>query len=218
MGIIKDGILGSVSGSVGPVVLCTYRTQEVVKTKPKKSSKPPVQSQIDQRSKFKLVTEFLSSIPEVINSGDKSGKKTSSPMNRAVQYLLDNAITGVSPDFTLDYSKVKLSGSNLATIMDTEVVSVASRSLVLTWGSSEDLDPAVKALRDTDQAMIVFFGDTTRMFYDASGIVTRGEGGYTVKFHPTLLKDTIHGWMFFLSADKKTVFKSTYLGEFKLIA
>lgn len=217
MGIVRNGILGSISGSVGPVVLCTYRTQEVVKAKPKKSSKPAVQSQIDQRSRFKLVTGFLSYIADVINIGYRSSDQITTPMNRAVRYVLDNAITGESPDFKLDYSKIKLSNAKGAITFDAQVVATAGRTLELTWGASEEKDPKLKALRDTDTAVIVFYGENTDMYMDVSG-APRGAEKFDFKFNSRFGTDTVHGWMHFLSADKKTVFRGVYLGEFKLIA
>lgn len=217
MGIIRNGILGSISGSVGPVVLCTYRTQEVVKSKPKKSSKPAVQSQVDQRSKFRLATEFLSYFSDVINYGYRSAAQITTPMNRAVTYLLDNAITGVSPNFKLDYSKIKLTSVKTAITFETQVVVAAGRKLSLTWGASEELDANLKALRDTDTAVIVFYGENTDMYLDVSG-TPRGDGKADFKFPSMFGTDTVHGWMHFLSKDKKTVFRGAYLGEFKLIA
>ena len=66
MGLNSFGTLGSVSGSVGPVVFCTLNDQDVVKGQPKKSNKPPVQAQIDQRDRFKLVTTLLCSSTSLI--------------------------------------------------------------------------------------------------------------------------------------------------------
>ncbi len=217
MGIIKNGILGSISGSVGPVVLCTYRTQEVVKSKPKKSSKPAVQSQIDQRSRFKLVTEFLSPISDVIDLGFRSSDKITTPMNRAVRYVLDNAVTGASPDFSLDYSKIKLTSAKNAMTFDTEVVVSAGRKLELTWPASDEHVPAIKALRDTDNAVVIFYGENSGRYMDVSG-VQRGTEMQTVSFPRLFGTDTVHGWMHFISEDQKTVFQGVYLGEFKLIA
>ncbi|WP_442591537.1 DUF6266 family protein [Pedobacter sp. AW31-3R] len=218
MGIVRNGILGSVSGSVGPVVLCTYRDKEVVKSKPKKSSKPAVQSQIDQRSKFKMITEIMSSLSDTIEYGYKSADKSTSAMNRAVRYHLDNAVTGVSPDFKLDLSKLRLTSVNKASLFDTEVVAVAGRMLELTWGVSEEADEALRVLRDTDYAMILFYGETTQLFLSQNRLAVRGAGKHTAKFPRLFLGDTIHGWMFFLSKDGKTVFRDAYLGEYTLIA
>ncbi|WP_442591913.1 DUF6266 family protein [Pedobacter sp. AW31-3R] len=218
MGTVRNGILGSVSGSVGPVVLCTFRDKEVVKSKPKKSSKPAAQSQIDQRSKFKMVTELMSALAATIEVGYQSSSNASSPMNRAVRYHLDNAVTGVSPNFSMDFAKMRLTSVNAASIFDTEVVAVAGRILKMTWGVSEEADETLRALRDTDYAMIMFYGENTKIFMNRNRLAVRGAGEHTVKFHPMFVGDKIHGWMFFLSKDGKTVFRDTYLGEYTLIA
>lgn len=66
-----------------------------MKSLPKKTSKPPVRSQIDQRNKFGLITSFLGAISEVVSKGYQSGNKLSGPMNEAVKFNLKEAISGL---------------------------------------------------------------------------------------------------------------------------
>lgn len=139
-------------------------------------------------------------------------------MNRAVRYHLDNVVTGVSPNFVLDFSKLRLTNVKRASIFDTEVISMTGRILELTWRASEDADDALRALRDTDYAMIIFYGENTQMFLNRSRMAVRGDRNHSVKFHSRFAGDTIHAWMFFLSKDGKTVSRDTYLGEHILIA
>lgn len=40
MATYKKGILGAFSGTVGPVVGASYRGKDVIRSRPKKSSKP----------------------------------------------------------------------------------------------------------------------------------------------------------------------------------
>lgn len=219
MGTVTKAILGSVSGGVGSVVFAPYRDLTVVRSESKKSSKKAVQSQIDQRLKFKLVTGFISPLSSIIINGFRSAAVNSlSPMNAAVKYHLEEAVIGISPNFTIDYSKVKLSNVSQLEACDFNVVPSAGRKLEVTWNPSEEKDADLKAKRDTDSAIIIFYGTTSGMYYDYSNSATRGEGQLTASIAKRWKDDVIHGWMFFLSANKRTASKSYYLGEHTLLA
>ncbi|WP_442587777.1 DUF6266 family protein [Pedobacter sp. AW31-3R] len=218
MGIVSNGILGSVSGKVGPVVLCTYRDQEVMKTKPKKSSKPAVQSQVDQRSRFKIVTEFLPTIANIVELGYQSKEKSTSAMNRAVRYHLDNAITGVSPDFSLNYSKVRLTSVKLNTVTNVSIVPSATRLVDLSWDVPEEADMVAGNMMGTDQAAVVAYSEAEGIFYTRMAVAKREDGQCQITYPKLFLGGNVHAWLVFISADHKRAFRDVYLGSFKLIA
>ena len=109
MGLFEKGILGGFRGLVGTVVGSTWRTLDVMKSRPKKSSKVPVQAQIDQRFIFSMVVAFLAKIDEVIAIGYRATTGIKTAMNAAVGDNIANAVTGISPNFSIDYSEVSLS-------------------------------------------------------------------------------------------------------------
>ncbi len=59
MAEIERGVLGGFSGTVGPVVGAHWRGKDIIRARPRKSSKPPTDLQLIQQAKFKLVTRFL---------------------------------------------------------------------------------------------------------------------------------------------------------------
>jgi len=59
MAEIKRGILGGVSGKVGTVVGANWRGKNIIRAIPRKSGKKPSPLQVEQRSKFKLMSNFL---------------------------------------------------------------------------------------------------------------------------------------------------------------
>jgi len=114
MGIIRKGILGGFSKKTGPLVGAIYRNQNVIRTVPVKSEKAPTQPQLDQRMKFGMVSSFLCQISQLINTGFAVGKGTPGPMHKAIAFNLAYAIEGDSPDFGLDYTKIRFSNGKLA--------------------------------------------------------------------------------------------------------
>jgi len=215
MGLITKGILGSISGTVGPVVLCTVNSQEVIKSKPKKSTKAPVQSQLDQRSKFAMITEFISYMKNIIVLGYQIHKnKKASPTNIAVKYHLENAITGVSPDFKIDFTKVVISVGKLATSFAAGVPA-EGRKFNLTWDDYHDNED--KVLRNTDYLVVLFYDEITKLFLTYRKMAVRGDLALEIPISHRFIVNPIHCWTFFVSADGLTTSKSEYLGEFKML-
>jgi len=92
MGKILKGILGGVSGLIGPVVGAVVRGVATIRSRPKKSTKPAADSQIEHRTKFGMATQFITSLSPLINIGYQAFNKTMSSTNAAVQDRLFVAI------------------------------------------------------------------------------------------------------------------------------
>ena len=92
MATYNKGILGAFSGKVGPVVGATWRGKDVMRSLPKKSNRLATAFQQQQRSKFAMATEFLSSVQPVVSRyfGGNTGLKTR--RNQAMSYLMKEAI------------------------------------------------------------------------------------------------------------------------------
>jgi len=160
MAKLPKGILGGISGLVGTVVGATFRTLDIIRSRPKKSSKPPVQKQINQRTKFGLVTEIISRIKVFIDEGFTPKSKYLSPVNTAVQYNLNNAVKGVSPTFEIDFPKMLISNGKMVGVVDATVKAVAERNVTVSW-STDDRDFAEidKPVRAKDSARLLLYNE-----------------------------------------------------------
>jgi hypothetical protein len=94
--------VGRTGNNVGRVV----KDKNTFSMRPAKSSVDPTQLQIDQRFKFGLIATWLRRLAGVIDVGFKDYDAEMSPRNAAISYNLLNAVTGVSPNFSIDYEKV----------------------------------------------------------------------------------------------------------------
>src|SRR5690554_745405 len=107
MAIIKKGINGAFSGTVGNTVGSSWRQIDYIKSLPKPSTKPASPAQIAQRAKFALAVSFLRPIKPLLDLGfsDKTqGRQTG--YNRALQAMMNNAISGEYPDLSVDFAEV----------------------------------------------------------------------------------------------------------------
>lgn len=213
MAKLQIGILGAISGAVGTVVGAVVRGVATIRAKPKKSTKPPVQSQINQRSKFGLMTGFLANAKSEIEIGYQSYNNVMSPMNAAVQFNLKNAITGVTPDFKVDYPNVQISKGSLLGSSTITVAAVAGAMLNITWDVTAELSESDQLLRSTDEGVIMLYAENGKRFLHSIGTITRGDGLINVHLPKVFVGDKLHTWFFFMTADGKSVSTSQYLGS-----
>ena len=213
MGKVKSGVIGKVTGSVGPVVFSVVNGQQVVKEQPTKSTKPATQSQIDVREIFRLTTEAMNNFAEVINTGYKIHKQSSTPVNTAVKYHIKNAITGISPDFALDFTKVRLSNGAEDSDNDVQVQAADAGAMMnITWSPEVGGSQKQRDLRNTDLACIVFYHIAKGRYISSIGEVKRGVGKFDMKVPNSFAGTPMHAWIFFASEDGTKSFRSEYLG------
>ena len=212
MGIIQKGILGSVSGSVGPVVFCTLNGQEVAKSKPTKSKKAPTLNQLAQTAKFGMTTAFLAHFSDLIVVGFKPVNKKSTGMNAAVSKMVTENITGIYPDLEIDYANVTLSNGRLEGSQNLVVTPKAGREVELSWDPFADADPLVVTARNKDKVYATFYDPTSERNIVVKGLSKRGDGEISVTIPRMMNGTTVHGWLSFISEDGKQASSSEYLG------
>lgn len=220
MATVKPGQVGDFNGKIGQVVLSKWRDVNVGRSTPKKSTKPPTLAQLDQQSKFGLVTGFLSSISDILAIGYQAGSGGVTPMNAAVSHHLSNGITGVYPNYALDYTKVVISNPSSKNEIDSgyaaSVLAVADAKVTVSWITNDP--PANKATSLTDQVYLVFYNITKNRFVTFEGKGTRAALSTTSQIPRSFIGDKFHGYLFFVSQNGKSVSYSDELGGFTLIA
>jgi len=217
MATLKPGQIGDFNGKIGQVVISKWRQLTVGRSTPKKSSKKATLTQLEQQSKFALVTTFISRVGGAISVGYQNSSGNLTPYNVAVRYHLNNTVIGEYPAYQIDYSKVRLSAPRFANEIDAAVtVTMGSplNSIVpLTWTSKIN---GIGATQDTDKTFIVFYNVSENMFMIFESEAARSALTVNVRVPDENITDEIHGWMFFVSANRKLVSKTSYLGKVEL--
>ncbi|MHA4894133.1 DUF6266 family protein [Pedobacter sp. PWIIR3] len=210
MGIIRGGILGGFRNKAGSVIGSYWRRLDIIKGLPRISGKAPTQKQLDQRIKFGLVTGFCSWIGDLIDVGYKSLSEIETPMNVAVSYHLKEAITGVSPNFMLDYSKVMFSQGKLRLPSELQAIAGAAGELDFSWSPAGTDN---KFRRSDDKLSIMVFHPSTNEFVTVQNVVARSVGSYTLSLPADLSGESVHVYVAFNSVfTRDLVSESKYLG------
>ncbi|MBB5438151.1 hypothetical protein HDC92_001826 [Pedobacter sp. AK017] len=215
MGIIRQGILGGFRKKTGSVVGAYWRNLDVIRGLPRVSNKPATQAQINQRFKFGLVTGFLARIGGIIDLGFGSGNGSTSPMNEAVSYHLREAITGVAPNFTIDYTKLKMNRGKLLLANAIEVAVTIAARIDFIWLNTV---PDGKYKDATDRANVMVYNPVKDSFVVLQGAAARSALGYNLLLPGDYSGDEVHAYISFSSVVKKKLVSDTYyVGEFLVL-
>ena len=216
MGIIKGGILGGFSNKTGAVIGAYWRTLNVMRGLPRKSSKAATQLQLDQQTKFKLIITMLTKAQGLINRGYNSSGRIQTSMNMAVSHNLENAIVGVSPLFSIDYPFVSFSKGSLDEATDTTLLGVATAKVNFAWAYDGESGETISA---TDEATVVVYNPVKGRFVRLDAAALRSELGFALQMPASYVGDTVHGYLIFFSQiNKKRVSNTMYSGQAVVIA
>ena len=215
MGTIKQGILGGFSGKVGTVIGSSWKGISYMRGQAQHVKNPRSSGQVDQRTKFNLALNFLQPNVPYIRIGYKSQAAKQTEFNAAMSYIVKNAITGTSPNYALDYTKVMVSRGGLTQVTDGAVNWTAAQSkLTFSWTDNSGVGTALA----TDKAMpFVYNKDKNETIYNTEG-ATRTTHTMDVTVPSNWVGDKVEVYLGMVSEDGTLVADSIYLGEKTLSA
>jgi hypothetical protein len=202
MKLHNSSILGNFSGRFGDVVVVRTKGKTYVR-KFVAPSNPQTPKQVAQRMKFSLVTNILKVLRGVIiiGFGENSG------YHKSVSLALNNAIKGVYPNFSLDYSKLQLSSGRMPKCQTIDISIVSGNKVSINWKVEQWMGTDI-----SDLASIVFLHPIDKLALFLQNQVQRSAGNFETQLPDKWAGVEIHSWIFFTSEDGKHRSDSQYLG------
>ena len=212
MGTIKQGILGGFSGKVGTVIGSSWKGISYMRGRAQSVKNPRTEGQVEQRSKFALTLDFLKPITAYVRTGYKTYANKQTAFNAAMSYIVKNAVSGVFPNYALDFSRVLVSRGNL-TQPSTPNISMSAGRATITWNDNSGQGDA----QPTDVAMpLAFNPDKSEAVFNTSA-ATRADHSAELNFPADWNGDTVDLYIGFATADGINVANSIYLGNHAVI-
>lgn len=213
MGTIEKGYMGGFKGIMGTAVGSKWKGKSVIKSRPPaKRTKPSTTLQLQQQAKFKLLIAFLKPIRTLLNltlkkpaGGDMSGHNVAFSINK-------DAITGLYPAFSIDYTKVLLSQGSLENSDAATAASTATGKLVFTW--TDDSDGENTLISDT--AFVAAYCEEKKRWVQKQQIATRNAGTCTLDVSAFSGKPA-QTYIGFMSADRRKISDSLYTGVVNIL-
>lgn len=207
MGVIKQGILGPFSGKVGTVVGAIWKGIGTIRALPASVANPRTEGQVNQRTKFTAVVEFLQPSLAFVQQGFRFYAKGMSAYNAAQSYILKNAITGTSPNFSVDYANALVSRGKLEGVQG-GLAAEESGSVTVTWTDNS----AIGNARPDDKVMLLIYNTTQA---DAKSVLEDAAVRETATISTSVTAtsgDILQVYLAFQSADGSMVSNSKYVG------
>lgn len=213
MGRLKNGPFSGFTGRTGSLVGYRKKGKWIMAAVKATATKEPTVLQLNQRIKFGKMTSWLSWVAEFINIGFKGYDAEMSAMNAAVSYNLEHAITGIAPNFAIDYPEVVLSRGRLAGASFAAVGSGTGIAVEYTWVANIGSG----SWKATDRATFVVYNPTKDEYVMLIGAAARSALTFEMQLPPEFSGDTIQCWMAFVSVDGKLVSTSNYVGALIIV-
>ncbi|WP_316793328.1 DUF6266 family protein [Pedobacter frigoris] len=213
MGKYNKGILGPFMGKVGTVVGSIWNGVHYLRSLGDYVDNPTT-AQLNARAKVSLMVPFLADMKSIINIGWLSQqKKGLTAMNAASSYHLKNAVTGVAPNYLVDYPVVEISRGELEGAIDPEVASAAGHEVDFSWTPNTGMEYG----EPTDLAVLLVYCPDLNKFVSYRQIA-RSVGAYSMTLPASFVGSQAHCWIAFFSADNKLASDSTYVGMVSVVA
>lgn len=209
MGKINQGILGGLSGKVGNVIGGSWKGIDYLRIKPSSVANPRTTGQVNQRNKFTVTLEFLQAVKPFIKVGYKKLAIKKTEFNAAMSYILNNAVSGIAPNFTVDYPNARLSRGSLSEPLNATTDLTTSGQIEFSWDDNSDEGNA----NPTDKAMLLAYNPIKKESISLLNGAQRDVGVEIITIPSSYSGENLELFMAFISEDENQLSNSVYLGS-----
>jgi hypothetical protein len=209
MATIAQGILGGFSGKVGTVVGSKWKGIFTMRIYVPKIADPKTPAQLEQRAKFSLMNGFLKPLTSFLRIGFKSLAIKKTAYNAAMSYNLENAITGVYPAYTVDYTKAMVSSGQLPGALNPAATSTVAAEVEYTWDDNS-WDAGADA---SDKAMLVVYNPERKLSVSFVGGNARDNGTQILTLPAIFSGDEVKCYISFGNAAGSVVSDSQFVSS-----
>lgn len=199
----------SFSGTLGEFVGCMAPSGFYIRSRPRKSRKPPSVRQQEIRAKMALVGSYLFPMKQIIYMGFAASyrvKSKTAAMNRAVAHALRHAVGGAFPDLHIIPGQVVLSQGGVVKLTGMEW-NVLAGQLHVKW----ELRKKYGAFAD-DKVFILAYNAAAKNL--EVGEVAREAGYLVMDLHVASPGSVLHIYVCVSNWSEKEFSNSEYLGSY----
>ncbi len=213
MGTFEKGYLGGFSGKVGTAVGSSWKKLNVLRSNPPSKRKGQASaSQLERQAKFSLITSFLRPLTDFLNfTYSKSAASLMTGFNKAFS-VNSEAVAGVYPAYTVDYSKVLLSKGVLPNVTTPLATSTVAGKLVFTWTDNSGISSATMS----DLVYVAVYNDDLKHWIYIQNAATRNAATYTLDV-TSISGKAAQVYIGVMTADRKKFGQSIYIGQVNIL-
>jgi hypothetical protein len=211
MARLKNGILGGFQGTIGGLEGYILNGQYVIRSRRRKSSKPPTLKQLASWQRMRVVNHFLCALDPFVKLGFSNAviDKKYNAYTGAIRHQLKNAVGGQYPDHCIDYEKVRLTEGTLNVQDINTSVSVEDNVLKFTW------TPNLSYEHGNDHVMLLAYAPAlNQAVYNLCG-AKRSAGTEVLVLRDRWRGEVIETYLSFKAESSMLCANSIYTGQIK---
>lgn len=214
MAIVQNPITGRTKKKFGSAVFSKQYGKNTMRTKPIEVSNPKSLKQRQQRLKFSLMVELARMFLAFIRIGFKQVSIEMSEFNSFMKFNILNVITGVYPDYTIDFTKLIVSKGTLTGADGGACTAPAGHKISTTWTDNSGYGDA----QPTDKAMVLVLNYDKKGEKHETELKTRTDGLCEVILPVSWVGDDVHVYLSFITEAGDKVSDSVFLGTETVLA
>ena len=199
---------GKISGRHGSAVAAIVKNGKNVLKVFTAPFNPKSVKQVAQRTKFKFVITTLLCMNDLF----KITFQGLGEFHHAVSLALKYAVTGTSPNFSLDYTKLIMSQGSVYVAKQLTAAKTTGTSVKVDWVCSSGKTSGL----DTDNVSLVFFNETEKEAVLKQNCAQRSANTIEVELPAEWAGGNVHSWIYFSLADGSRNSLSQYISEVQL--
>ncbi|WMI69040.1 DUF6266 family protein [Mangrovimonas sp. YM274] len=208
MAQLPNGIMGGISGKLGPLAGTSWKGINVFRSIPANTNHQPTPAQQQQHDKFKTVSAFLNPLKQLINHTFNASGLSKTGYNLAMSYHLREALLPQGDSFKIQYAKALVAMGPLRGLEVTHMQQPTSGQLQLQW-----LDNSTKAMaHPTDKLVIVLYSPQTHNYFWQLTDTPRNSQQFSMALPDVSEGMQWHVWAAFMDTYTQTASLSDYFG------
>jgi hypothetical protein len=208
MGTFSKGILGGFSGKVGSVIGSTWKGIDYMRSKPGARTGTFSVAQQEQQARFAVAIRFVSTMSGLLMTSFRDYAIRKTGINSAFSWTIKNAITGIFPAYSIDFSAVLVSRGDLPNALAPSALAAANSQITYAWTDNSGAGTA----KASDKAILVVFCPAMNLCIYTTVGADRNAVTDTLDVS-TFSGQVVETYIGFISADGRNVATSLYTGQ-----
>lgn len=211
MGKCNQGVFGNWTKRVGNVVGRVVNGRNIYSIYQPNVSNPNTETQLQLRTKFRMLSKFGSVNAGFLNLGLLESKGEGTWLSRFISVNFDDGITGTWPSFELNFPKLIMSQGNVD-LPYNPAAQLQGSDLNVTWTDNSGIGNA----RDSDKVMFVVFNKDKNQSIADTEAADRSTRQASYSLPASWNGDTVYVYFAMYRVAAKVASASVFLGEFHL--
>ena len=192
--------MDAISGKIGRHVHYEMFGKQVIRSMPKKTTKPVTPARKSNQSKFTKTQLVMQAMIPFIRVGFSGYTDDHSAYHEAMSVNLQQNIFGSSETGEADYSQVILSRGELPGAEQVEAQRTDQNKIQLTWSTAPGSDGS-----PTDQVMLLFYSPAKNISFIRMDAASRGDGTVTVELPAYLADESLEAFISFVNSTRMMI-------------